>query len=76
MDRVPEQYLKKLAGATGSWEIRAQIGGASYRFLGFFDTATLFILTNAVAKKQQKTPFREIELSSQRRKDHLERRKP
>ena len=76
MDRVPQQYLKKLVGASGIWEIWAQIGGTSYRFLGFFDTATLFILTNAFAKKQQKTPYREIELASQRRKDHLERRKP
>ena len=76
LDRVPPQYIKKLVGNDDIWEIRAQMGGMSYRFLGFFDGATLLILTSGFSKKQRKTPSREIELAIQRRKDYLQRRKP
>ena len=75
MDRIPEQYFKKLAGIDYIWEIRAQIAGSSYRFLGFFDGATLLVLTSGFSKKQQKTPIREIELALERRKEYLQRRK-
>ena len=37
MERVPAQYLKKLAGTDDIWEIRAQEGREVYRLLGFFD---------------------------------------
>ena len=72
---VPRQYFKKLVGTEDLWEIRTQMGGNSYRLLGFFDGATLLIVTSAFAKKQQKTPSREIELAQQRRTDYLQRRK-
>jgi phage-related protein len=75
LDRVPEQYLKKLAGNEHLWEIRAQFGGNSYRLLGFFDGPVLLILTSAFSKKQQKTPSREIEVAEARRSDYLERRR-
>ena len=74
LDVVPQQYLKKLVGTEDHWEIRAQIAGNSYRFLGFFDGATLLILTSGFSKKQQKTPGREIELAQNRRTDYLQRR--
>ncbi len=76
LDRVPEQYLKKMSGSHDIWEIRAQAGGNSYRLLGFFVGASLLILTNAFAKKQQRTPAREIDLAIRRRQDYLKRRKP
>ena len=78
MDRVPEQYLKKLAGAEDLWEVRAQTGGRSYRLLGFFDGSVLLILTSGFAKKQQKTPRRELDLAARRRAEYFEqkRRKP
>ena len=75
MDRVPEQYLKKLVGTDHLWEIRAQIGGNSYRLLGFFDGAVLMVLTSGFSKKQQKTPIREIELAEARRLNYLQRKK-
>lgn len=74
-DVVPQQYFKKLVGTEELWEIRAQIGGNRYRFLGFFDGPTLLILTSGFSKKQQKIPVREIELAHQRRTDYLQRRK-
>ena len=75
LDRVPEQYLKKLVGTEHLWEIRAQLGGNAFRFLGFFDGPVLLILTNAFSKKQQKTPPREIDLAEARRVDYLRRKR-
>jgi phage-related protein len=75
LDRVPEQYLKKLVGTVEFWEVRAQAGGRSYRLLGFFDGPALLILTGGFSKKQQKTSRREIENAYQRRNDYFERRK-
>jgi phage-related protein len=75
LELVPQQYMKKLVGSDGLWEIRSQIGGNNYRFLGFFDGATILILTSGFSKKQQKTPAQEIELAKQRRKEYLERKK-
>jgi len=75
LDHVPEQYFKKLVGTEDLWEIRTQIGGNSYRLLGFFDGPVILILTCGFSKKQQKTPIREIELAKHRRNDYLQRRK-
>ncbi len=75
LERVPEQYLKKLTVTEHIWEIRAQIGGTNYRFLGFFDGPVLMILTNGFSKKQQKAPAREVELAEARRLNHLQRRR-
>jgi len=74
LEMVPQQYLKKLVGTEDLWEVRAQIGGNSYRLPGFFDGAVLLILTSRSAKKQQKTPQRESDLAHQRRTDYLQRR--
>jgi len=74
LEIVPPQYFKKLVGTDDLWEVRAQMGGNSYRLLGFFENSRLLILTNGFAKKQQKTPMKEIELARQRRVEYLQRR--
>ncbi|MCX6135444.1 MAG: type II toxin-antitoxin system RelE/ParE family toxin [Ignavibacteriales bacterium] len=74
LERVPEQYLKKLAGTDQLWEIRIQGGGKSYRLLGFFDGPVLMVLTSGFVKKRQKTPRQEIELAQRRRNEYLERK--
>jgi phage-related protein len=71
---VPKSYLKKLEGADGIWEVRAEFGGDAFRLLGFWEAGDLIILTNGFAKKTQKTPNREIELAVQRRRDYLNRK--
>ena len=68
---VPGQYLQKLVSSEDIWEVRAQQGGDIFRLLGFLDGANLIILTNAFAKKTQKTPAQEIALAIQRKRDHL-----
>lgn len=75
LDIVPHQYFKKLVATEDLWEIRAQMGGNSYRFLAFFEGPTLLIVTSGFSKKQQKVPVREIELAHQRQSDCLQRRK-
>jgi len=75
MGTVPQEYLKKLAGMEDLWEVRAQSGGNSYRFLGFFGGSTLLILASGFSKKQQKTPQREIQLAQNRRTEYFQRRK-
>jgi phage-related protein len=76
MDRIPGQYLRKLVGTEGLWEVRVQIAGRSYRLLGFFDGANLLVLTSGFSKKERKTPPREIELAEARRTEYLQRKEP
>ena len=74
LERVPQQYFKKLEGTEELWEIRAEFGGDAFRLLGFWDSGRLIILTNGFAKKTQRTPEREITLAEQRRRDYLNRK--
>ncbi len=69
---VPPQYFKKLVNTADIWEVRVQLGGNIFRLLGFFDGATLIILTNGFAKKTQKTPMAEIHLAEARKRDYFE----
>ena len=75
LPRVPVQYLKKLEGTDGLWEVRAEFGGDAFRLLGFWEAGRLIILTNGFAKKTQKTPERELALAARRRREYLNRRK-
>ncbi len=68
---VPPQYFKKLVNTDEIWEVRVQQGGNIFRLLGFFDGATLIILTNGFAKKTQKTPSEEIRLAEARKYDYF-----
>jgi len=75
LDKVPATFLKKLANTDDIWEIRVQIGGNIFRFLGFFDAGSFIVLTNGFQKKTQKTPKSEILLSEQRKQVYLARKK-
>jgi phage-related protein len=75
LDRVPQQYFKKLEGTDHLWEVRAEFGGLAFRLLGFWMEGALIVLTSGFAKKTQKTPEREIQLAEQRRRDYLNRKR-
>jgi len=75
LDIVPSQYPKKLANTADIWEVRVQVGGNIFRFLGFFEGTTLMILPNGFAKKSQKTPRQEIELATRRKNEYLSRKR-
>jgi phage-related protein len=70
---VPTEYFKKLRNTDDIWEVRARYGNNTFRLLGFMDKETLVVLTNAFAKKNQKTPKSEIDLAEKRRKEYLAR---
>lgn len=71
LEVVPTQYFKKLVNTEDIWEVRIQQGGNIFRLLGFFDGATLIILTQGFAKKSQKTPLDEIRLAESRKRDYF-----
>ena len=74
LESVPAQYLKRLGGTEGIWEIRAQHGGDTFRLLGFFDPPDVLVVTNGFAKKSRKVPSREIDVAETRRREYLRRR--
>lgn len=69
IEKIPEQYFKKLKATDDIWEIRAQMGSNTFRILGFFDLNN-FIATNGFCKKSQKTPNREIILAEKRKREY------
>jgi phage-related protein len=71
MDIIPPQYWKKLKNTDDIWEARIQFGGNIFRILGFESKGSFVVLTNAFAKKTQKTPRSEIALAEQRKKQYL-----
>ncbi|MCA9422594.1 MAG: type II toxin-antitoxin system RelE/ParE family toxin [Nitrospira sp.] len=73
LEVVPTQYFKKLVNTDEVWEVRVQLAGNIFRLLGFFDGATLIILTNGFAKKTQKTPADEIRLAEACKRDYFDR---
>ena len=73
LERVPEQYFKKLTGTEDLWEVRAQRGD-TFRLLGCFDGPQLGVLVSAFAKKSAKTPKQEIARAEERRREHLSRK--
>ena len=75
LESVPRQYFKKLLDSDEIWEVRIQFGNDTFRLLGFFESGSLLILTNAFAKKTQKTPQQEIALAIRRKNEYLARSK-
>ena len=61
VDRVPEKFLKHLAGTNGLYEIRVEYQSNIYRIFCCFDEGKLVVLFNGFQKKSQKTPKGELE---------------
>jgi phage-related protein len=74
LERVPTNYMKKLVNTDDIWEVRVNVGGNTFRLLGFFEGRELIILTNSFQKKSQKTPRGQIRLAEERKADYLNRR--
>lgn len=73
-ERPSAEYLKKLAGTEGLWEIRATYAGDAFRLLSFFDGMSVVVVLTGFAKKTGETPLLEIQLAQQRRRDYLSRK--
>ncbi len=71
---VPSEYLKKLSGTGGLWEVRVHSANQAIRLLGFFDGNDLIVLTHGFMKKSEKIPRREIDTAEARMNDHKRRK--
>ena len=61
VDKVPEKFLKHLAGTKGLYEIRVESQSNIYRIFCCFDEGNIVVVFNAFQKKTQKAPPNEIE---------------
>jgi len=71
IDRVPEKYFKHMAGSSGIFEIRIEVGSDIFRVFSFFDEGKLIILLNGFQKKTQKTPKNELALAEKLKNEYL-----
>ncbi len=72
IEKVPETYLKHLAGTDKLFEIRVQSGNDIFRIFCFFDQGNLVVLANGFQKKTQKTPKQEIEKALKIKNEYYE----
>ena len=75
VDRVPEKFLKHLAGTNGLYEIRVEYESNIFRIFCCFDEGRLVVLFNGFQKKTQKTPQKEIDKAKQLMKDYFQAKK-
>ena len=68
---VPDKYFKHIAGSTGLFEIRVEVGSEIFRVFSFFDKGKAIILVNGFQKKSQKTPKSEIDLAEKLKKQYF-----
>lgn len=57
-DKIPSHFIKFIRN--GLYEFRTNIRRGEVRIFFFYDNGTLVVLLNAILKKSQKTPEREI----------------
>ena len=68
--RIPDEYLKRIEGTDGLYEIRVHLGSDIFRFFCFFDKGKLIVVANGFQKKSQKTPKSEIERALKIKKEY------
>jgi phage-related protein len=61
LERIPQTYLRFIAGTKGLYEARIQVGSDIWRIFCFFDEGRLVVLLTGFHKKTQKTPANEID---------------
>ena len=70
-----KQYLKKLEGADGLYEIRVISDGDIFRIFCCFDDGKLVVLMNGFQKKTRNTPQREIEKALKIKEEYYAQKK-
>lgn len=71
IEHVPDRYFKHLAGTTGLFEIRVEVGTDIYRVFSFFDEGKLVVLVNGFQKKSQRIPEKEIEMAEKLKQEYI-----
>ena len=72
VERVPEKFLKHLAGTNGLYEDRVEYQSNIYRIFCCFDEGKIVVLFNGFQKKTEKTPQNEIEKAQKLMQDYFE----
>lgn len=75
LDRIPETYIKHLAGTSGLYEIRVQSSGDIFRIFCFFDDNKVVVIGHGFQKKSQKTPEKEIKRAEKIKNEYYEEKK-
>lgn len=75
VDRVPEKFLKHIAGTKGLYEIRVEYQSNIYRIFCCFDEGKLVVLFNGFKKKTQKTPQNEIDTANRLMTEYFQHKK-
>ncbi|HBH22963.1 MAG TPA: addiction module toxin RelE [Cytophagales bacterium] len=75
LERIPENYLKRLTGTEGLYEARIRLGSNIWRVFCFFDGEKLVILLSGFPKKAQKTPKKELEKAIRLMNEYYEEKK-
>jgi phage-related protein len=75
VDRVPEKFLKHLAGTNGLYEIRVEYQSNIYRIFCCFDEGQLVVLFNGFQKKSQNTPQNVIDKAEQLMAEYFSNKK-
>ena len=61
IEMIPANYLKRIIGIKGLYEIRVQLSSNIWRVFCFFEKGRIVILLNGFCKKTDKTPKKEIQ---------------
>lgn len=71
-DRVPEKFLKHIAGSNGLYEIRVEAGNNIFRIFCCFDEGKVVVLFSGFQKKTSKTPKMEIDRAVKLMKEYFD----
>lgn len=61
LERIPTKFFKKIENIKGLFEIRIEYESNIYRIFCCFDNGNLVVLLNAIQKKTQKIPKKELQ---------------
>jgi phage-related protein len=75
VDRIPEKFLKHLAGTEGLYEVRIECERNIFRIFCCFDKGNLIVLFNGFQKKTQQTPKQEIQIAEKLKKEYFQQKK-
>jgi phage-related protein len=71
---MPRESNFQSSGITLRIPSETDMGGDTFRLIGFFEEGRLLVLTSGFAKKTEKIPRQEIALAEKRRQDYKSRR--
>ncbi len=70
---IGEQYVKKMAGVTNIYDLRASQGSDAVRLFFFLPAPDHVVILHGIRKKTQRTPGRDLATTSSRRLEYLRR---